>query len=181
MLNPSFEGQPELNKGVASACVPCAIGHFSTSARLLNEAVRFKKDGLTSPQVLDDIAASLGEQNALERIDLTPEKTRMLPEWEKEMAEIALEKSRELRHNLESIQNMDDLENLAAETEEFYKFLNREWASKRLKECPTCKIKSDEPSIPEDSTPSKSLDEYGREVAEKRLKFLEEIRAEREK
>ena len=40
---------------VKSACVPCAIGHFSTSARLLNEAVRFRAEGLKSPQVLNDI------------------------------------------------------------------------------------------------------------------------------
>lgn len=163
------------NKGIASACVPCAIGHFSTSARLLNEAVRFKKDGLTSPQVLDDIAAALGEQNALERIDLTPEKIHLLPEWEKQMAELALDRSRELRHMLQSVQSMDDLESLAAHTEEFYKYLNREWASKRLQECPTCKIKvAEEPKEPE----KPDLEQYGKSVADKRRELLEEIRAQ---
>ena len=133
------EAQP-----VASACVPCAIGHFATSARLLNETVRFKKDGLTSPQILDDLAAVLGEQNALERIDLTPEKIEALPEWEKEQAQIALDKSRELRHRLEAIQSIDELDELAADTEKFYRLLNRYWASKRLENCPTCKIKPDD-------------------------------------
>ena len=162
-------------KGVASACVPCAIGHFSTSARVLNEAVRFKKDGLASPQVLDDIAVALGEQNALERIDLTPEKIRLLPEWEKRMAELALERSRELRHKLESVQSMEELENLAADTEEFYKLLNREWASKRLEECPTCKIKDmDKPSGSE----KPNLEQYGKTVAQHRKELLEQIRAE---
>jgi hypothetical protein len=175
-MSQSFEGE---NKGVARACVPCAIGHFSTSARLLNEAVRFKKDGLTSSQVLDDIAAALGEQNALERIDLTPEKMRRLPEWEREMATMALEKSRELRHRLESIQSMDELENLAADTEEFYKKLNREWASKRLEECPTCEIKKVEEEE-EQETQEKPLDlsEYGKTASEKRRQLMEEIRFE---
>ena len=162
-----------MSESVASACVPCAIGHFSTSARLLNEAVRFKKDGLTSPQVLDDIAVALGEQNALERIDLTPEKIRALPEWERELAQLALDKSRELRHRLESIQAMEELEELAADTEEFYKKLNREWASKRLEECPTCKIE-----IPKVEPPKPDLSEYGKGVSEKRRQFMDEIVAE---
>ena len=160
------------NKEVSSACVPCAIGHFSTSARLLDEAVRFKKDGLTSPQVLNDISAALGEQNALERIDLTPEKIRGLPKWEKQMAEMTLEKSRELRHKLESVQSMEELENLAADTEEFYKKLNREWLSKRLEDCPTCKIEQQE------KQPEKpSLADYGKTASERRRQLLEEIRA----
>jgi len=163
------------NKGVASACVPCAIGHFSTSARLLNEAVRFKKDGLASAQVLDDISAVLGEQNALERIDLTPEKIRTLPEWEREMANLALETSRELRHKLESVQSMEELENLAADTEEFYKKLNREWLSKRLEECPTCKIKTQEERDQEQEKPN--LEQYGKAVAQRRQELLDEIRA----
>lgn len=163
------------NKDVTSACVPCAIGHFSTSARLLDEAIRFKKDGLTSPQVLNDISAVLGEQNALERIDLTPEKILTLPEWERGMADLALERSRELRHKLESIQSMEELEGLAANTEEFYKQLNREWLSKRLEDCPTCKIEQLE------KQPEKhSLDEYGKTVSERRRQLLEELRSRAE-
>ena len=118
---------------VKSACVPCAIGHFSTSSRLLNEALRFRKDGLATPQVLDDITEALGEQNALERIDLTPAKIAVLPEWEREMAAQALDKSRELRHRLESVRNMEELEKIAIDTEQYYKHLNRNWLSTRLK------------------------------------------------
>ena len=163
------------SEGVKSACVPCAIGHFSTSATLLNEAVRFKKDGLTSPQVLDDIAQAIGEQNALERIDLTPAKIETLPDWEKEIAEKALERSRELRHTLESVQSMDELQSIAANTEEFYKWLNREWASKRLEKCPTCKIKVEAEPKPERS---ELLPDYGSVAAEARKKLFEEIRKE---
>lgn len=153
---------------VKSACVPCAIGHFSTSARLLNEAVRFKSEGLSSPQVLDDIAAALGEQNALERIDLTPEKIRELPEWEQDMAQEALDRSRELRHSLETVKSMDELMNLAADTEEFYKHLNRDWQSKRIDDCPDCQraeeFKAELTHVDVDSP------------ARRRQKFLQEIK-----
>lgn len=135
----SYEDQNQ----VKSACVPCAIGHFSTSARLLNEAVRFKTEGLGSPQVLDDIAGALGEQNALERIDLTPAKIRKLPDWEQEMAQEALDRSRELRHKLETVKNMEELSALAADTEDFYRYLNREWQSKRIEDCPDCERAGD--------------------------------------
>lgn len=163
-------------ENIKSACVPCAIGHFSTSATLLNEAVRFKKEGLASSQVLDDIAGAIGEQNALERIDLTAAKIEALPDWEKEIAGIALERSRELRHMLESVQSMDELQSIAAGTEEFYKWLNREWASKRLEKCPTCKIKVEAEPKAEKAEP---LPDYGSVVAEERRKFLEEIRKAR--
>jgi len=171
----------------------CAVGHFSASAALLNEAVRFKKDGLANPQVLDDIAAALGEQNALERIDLTPAKIELLPDWEKEMANIALERSRELRHSLESVQNMDELEKLAADTEEFYKQLNRDWTMKRLEKCPTCQINTEEDieeaeaeaenaiEEPEKKVkvkvevPKTKLSDYGRKASEARQKLWEEI------
>lgn len=176
-----------IQQGVKSACVVCAIGHFSTSSKFLNEAVRFKKDGLASPQILDDIAEAIGEQNALERIDLTPAKIESLPDWEKEMAENALEKSRELRHRLETVQSVDELQSIAVDTEEFFRYLNREWASKRIENCPTCQIKASENMEETEPKPEKiieapksKLSEYGSRVSMARRKFLEEIQAERE-
>lgn len=167
----SYENQSQ----VKSACVPCAVGHFATSAKLLGEAIRFKKEGLNSPQVLDDIAASLGEQNALERIDLTPAKIRELPEWEQNMAQMALDRSRELRHKLETIESMDALVTLAADVEEFYKYLNREWQSKRLDNCPTCTVRTKE--LKEALTHVEDVDFDSN--AERRRKFIEEIQLSR--
>ena len=171
-----------IQQGVKSACVACSIGHFATSSKFLNEAVRFKKDGLASSQVLDDIAEAIGEQNALERIDLTPAKIELLPDWEKEMASSALEKSRELRHRLESVQNMDELTQIAVETEEFFKYLNREWASKRLKDCPDCQINTDEDIEEAEEevkvkveVPKNKLGEYGRKASEARQKLWSDI------
>jgi len=182
-----------MTNDVKSACLPCGLGHLSTSSALLNEAMRFKKDGLATPQVLDDIAQAIGELNALERIDLTPAKIELLPDWEKEIAEGVLEKSRELRHRLESVQNMDELTQIAVETEEYYKYLNREWSSKRLEKCPTCQINIDEAieneaeldiedavEDPKEAkvkaeTPKNRLEEYGRKASEARRALFEEI------
>ncbi|MBA7601333.1 hypothetical protein ES703_08403 [subsurface metagenome] len=119
-------------KTVATACVPCALGHFSTSAGLLNEIARFKKDGITSDEILDRVAKVQAEQNALERVDLTPENIQALPSWEKELAEDALSQSRKLRHSLESFTNVKQLEQAAADTSSFYKELNRNWFKGRF-------------------------------------------------
>lgn len=117
---------------VATACVPCALGHFSTSAGTLNEAVRFKDDGIACIEIADRIAIVLKEQNTLERIDLTPEKILATPEWERSIAEEALKQSRSLRHRLETVSTIEDLEQIAADTEGYYRSLHGEWWQKRL-------------------------------------------------
>lgn len=123
--------EPELTS-VASACLPCALGHMSTSTGMLNEAIRFKGEGIRSNEILDRIAKTLEELNALERVDLTPDKIVALPPWEKTLADEALLKSRELRHKVESIVSISDLEKAAAETDRYYKRLNREWFKQKL-------------------------------------------------
>jgi len=117
---------------IATGCLPCALGHFSTSSGLLNEAVRFKGEGITSNEVLDRIAATLEEQNALEREDLSSVKIQGLPEWERPIAEEALDQSRQLRHKLESIQSIDELQQVAADTKRYYIKLNRQWYKGRF-------------------------------------------------
>jgi len=117
---------------VATACIPCCLGHFSVSAGLLNEAVRCKKEGITSNEVLDRIAKTLQELNALERVDLTPEKIRSAPDWERDIAEEALQQSRSLRHRLETIKGIEELDQAAADTEGYYRSLHREWWKRRL-------------------------------------------------
>ncbi len=117
---------------IATACVACAVGHFSTSSGELKEALRFKGEGMTSHEVLDRIAGALEEQNALEREDLTQEKIQRLPEWEKQIAEEALTQSRQLRHRLETIQSVDELEALTADTKRYYIKLFRQWNKGRF-------------------------------------------------
>ncbi len=126
-----------VTKSVAVACIPCALGHFSTSTGLLNEIARFKEEGITSNEVLDRVAKIQAEQNALERVDLAPENIQALPPWEKELAEDALRQSRKLRHSLEGFTSIKQLEQLAADTSSFYKKLNRNWFKQRLKNMTT--------------------------------------------
>lgn len=117
---------------VATACVPCAVGHFSTSAGLLKEAARFKGEGITSNEILNRIAMALEEQNTLERVDLRPELIQSLPPWEKELAEEALLQSRQLRHNLENLRSIEQLGKTTADSETTYKKLFREWFKQRF-------------------------------------------------
>jgi len=117
---------------ISVACVACGIGHFAGAARLLDEAVRFKDDGITSNQVIDDIAGAIGELNALERVDLTPEKLQNTSNWERPIADEALRESRKLRHRLEGIGSMEEIEQAAADTEKYYKKLNRQWYKGRF-------------------------------------------------
>ena len=132
--SPTITREPEMasKESVATACVPCALGHFSTSAGLLNEAVRFKDEGITSNEILDRVAKVLEEQNTLERVDLTEENIQRAPPWEREIAEEALSQSRKLRHSLESFTSIKQLEKAAADTSSFYRELNRKWFKQRF-------------------------------------------------
>ena len=163
------EGKPmskpvESPKTVATACVPCALGHFSTSAGLLNEAVRFKGEGITSDEILDRIAKIQEEQNTLERVDLTSENIQALPPWEKELAEEALQQSRGLRHRLETLTTIEDLKATAADTEGYYRNLNRKWWKLRV-----TKIGKTEPELTLEGAKKMAADEAAKEVEKKWL------------
>ena len=157
--HPTTSPKPET---VATACVPCALGHFSTTAGLLNEAVRFKAEGITSNEVLDRIAKSLQEQNTLERVDLTQEKIRSAPDWERDIAEEALSQSRSLRHNLENLTSIEQLEQAAADTEGYYRSLNREWWKRRL-----AKTGETKPEMTLDGAKKMAASEAAKEVEER--------------
>lgn len=129
---PQTSQEEKATAEIATGCLPCALGHFSTSSGLLNEAVRFKGEGITSNEILDRIAGALEQQNSLEREDLSPVKIQGLPEWERPIAEEALAQSRQLRHKLESIQGIDELEQVAADTKRYYIKLNRQWYKGRF-------------------------------------------------
>ncbi len=134
-VTPTITQEPEtasIEEAVATACVPCAVGHFSTSAGVINEALRFKREGITSNEILDRIAKALEEQNTLERVDLTEEKIQSSPPWERAIAEEALTQSRSLRHRLENLSSIEQLEQVGADSERVYKQLFREWFKNRF-------------------------------------------------
>lgn len=120
-------------ENIATACIPCAIGHYGTCSGLLNEAMRFaQKDGVSSGEVIDRMNMCLDELNAMERVDLRPERIADLPEWENKLANKALNNSRSLRHGLESLGNAGDLEKLAARTQTTRNDIGREWFKQKL-------------------------------------------------
>ena len=139
---PPSEENPREEQDIATACVACAIGHYAGAAKLLNEAIRFREDGIESNQVLDDIAGAIGELNAMERVDLTPERLQKTPGWERAIADEALRQSRKLRHRLEGISSMEEIEKAAADTESYFKKLNRQWYRGRFSNLGTKKAET---------------------------------------
>lgn len=118
-------------QSVATSCVPCSVGHFSTCSGLLNEAMRFgRREGMTN-EVTDRIDKCIDELNSLERIDMTPEKMLNTPPAEKKIAEKAFAQSGALRHKLESVKDVGELEQIAADTEKYRRELGREWFKQR--------------------------------------------------
>ena len=111
------------------ACLPCSRDHFSTVSGALNEAIRFsRREGVSHIEVKRRLGMSLDELNMLERIDLSPEETIKLKGKEKQLADWGLNKSRELRHKITSIQKHEDLEKVAAEASKVRtEFMSKLW------------------------------------------------------
>ena len=119
-------------ENIKAGCLPCAAQHLGTCAGVLNEAVRFAKDGLDSPEVVDRITICTNELNAMERVDLRPEKIINLPGWEKVLVDETLTLSRETRHAIEGLSTKEDLEKIAAKTQTLQRQINQAWMKKKL-------------------------------------------------
>lgn len=131
---PAVIGEPNKAQAIATGCIPCSLGHVGTCSGLLNEAMRFaNKDGVGSPEVIDRVNMCLDELNAMERVDMRPEMISQLNGWEKELAEKVLTESRGMRHGLEAITSVDELEKLAARTQTTRRELGQSWFKEKLK------------------------------------------------
>jgi hypothetical protein len=93
-----------------------------------------RKDGVAAVESVDRINLCLQEANSLERVDLRPEMMVSLPPWEKDLAVRALNASRSIRHQLESVQSTDDLEKASAMAQTEVKQLAREWYAHKINE-----------------------------------------------
>lgn len=134
IVEPSASVISEKATDVATGCVPCSIGHLGTCSGLLNEAMRFARDGgIESEEVIGRVNMCLDELNTLERVDLRPEMIVNLPEWEKTLAEKALNLSRTLRHDLEQLPSAEVLEGIAAKTQGTRQEIGKTWMVGRLK------------------------------------------------
>jgi hypothetical protein len=119
---------------VATSCVGCAIGHLATVSGLLKECVRFVGEGMDSPNIIDRLNTCLDELNAMERVDLLPNKIAELPEWERQLAHRALEVSRDTRHFIEAgVNNSDEFEKMAAHLINERQAIGSAWLQQKLR------------------------------------------------
>jgi len=124
--------EEEKPQEAGTACVPCSMSHVATCAGELNEAVRFARKDIKDPEVSLRIDHCLSEIAACERIDLSPENVAKLPESQKPLAHDIANEIREIRHGLEWFKSADELENLAAKTNELQHRVGRAWLNERL-------------------------------------------------
>jgi len=129
--------QASVSKG--TACIPCSRDHLSVTSSALGEAVRFAREkGVKDPEALRRIRIALGELNIMERIDLAPEETVKLKGAEKELAGWTLKQSRDLRHAITAIKDVETMEQVAARASQVTEeFMGRLWAIPE-EECETC-------------------------------------------
>jgi hypothetical protein len=119
---------------VGTACIPCCVHHFSTCAGLISdEAIRMaRRHGIDYQEVINRILKCFAQLNAMEREDLAVEKVQNLSGWEKDLAIYAQNKGAEIRHILDNISSIDDLERAAVEISQAQDYVGGEWLKHRL-------------------------------------------------
>ncbi len=122
-----------------TACLPCSRDHLSVTSSSLSEAIRFARDkGIRDPEVVRRIRIALDELNAMERIDLAPDETARLKGAEKELADWTLKQSRDLRHAITAIKDVNSMEQAAAKASDITEtFMSKLWSIPE-EECETC-------------------------------------------
>jgi len=104
-----------------TGCRSCTADHLATCAGSLSEALRFARgDGIQSSEVQERIALCAEELNIWERRDATPKSFVELPEQDKDFLRRWLPKGRGLRHQLNDIQTIEDLEKTAAHAQRLH-------------------------------------------------------------
>lgn len=124
-------GSQSVSEG--TACIPCSQDHLSTCSGLLAEALRFaRNNGVESTEVISRVGLCGDELNALERVDLRPELTSQLPDWERDIANGVLTGSRDLRHDMAEISSVRDLENVAGRAQALRTHIGEAWLKGRI-------------------------------------------------
>lgn len=137
-------GQDETSTSLASvsagtACLPCSRDHLSVTSSSLSEGIRFAREtGIKGREVMRRIRIALDELNAMERIDLAPDETAKLKGAEKGLADWTLKQSRDLRHAITAIRDVETMEQAAARASQITEeFMSRLWSIPE-EECDTC-------------------------------------------
>lgn len=101
-----------------TACLPCGRHHISAISGALGEALRFaRSDGLNSPEVISRLTIADEEMDVMERVDLAPAKIAGLGPKDKEDARWLANESRSIRHVLDSMGSVEDLERAAGKAQ----------------------------------------------------------------
>ncbi len=118
-----------MKESKSTACIPCSKAHISAVSGSLSESIRFARDGgIKHPEVVDRLGIATDELAAMERIDLAPYKIESLKGEEREFAEWIVGRTRDLRHSLDAISNVEALEKAAVEAAGFRdEFLPKFW------------------------------------------------------
>lgn len=112
-----FSGMSQIS-AAGKACIICGNDHFSTASSMLEESLRFAREGgVSHPEVIERISTAEDELNAFERIDGAAEKVVKLPPDEKKLMEDMLVASRKMRHMLKEIVDVATLEQTAADVQ----------------------------------------------------------------
>ena len=137
---PVSQNQIPLTTNVAkgTACLPCSRDHFITASAAISEGIRFAREkGVRDPEAVRRIRIALGELDIMERIDLAPEEMTKLKGAEKELANWTLMQSRDLRHAITAIKDVEAMEQAAATASQ----ITEEFMGKLLsipEECESC-------------------------------------------
>ena len=137
---PEIEPQsPTAGSTTGTACLPCSRDHLSVTSSSLSEGIRFAREkGVKNPEVIRRIRIALDELNVMERIDLAPDETASLKGAEKDLADWTLKNSRDLRHAITAIKDVQTMEQAAAMASQITEeFMSRLWEIPE-EECETC-------------------------------------------
>jgi len=111
--------QKTLEAQMGTGCRPCTSDHFSTCSGALSEALRFARTrGIEDPQVQRRLALCVDELNIWERVDAAPESLPTLSPPEREFVRRWLPKGRDLRHGVNDVVSLEDLERAAASAQQ---------------------------------------------------------------
>lgn len=119
------------------ACLPCINNHFSVCSGLISdEALRMARRHGIGDEEISRVNKCLDQLNAMEREDLAVDKIKALPDWEKDLAIYAQNESASIRHKLENLTSVDDLEDAAVKIKEARTKIGKDYFKGKLARMP---------------------------------------------
>ena len=168
MSHLSFEGQTKV-----SYCLECSEKHGQTARVLMREALqRAESDGINSEGVVEKVRGVVEELSGMEDDTETTEN---------EEVTALNSRARGIRKEIYASQaeiGGADIDKLREIKDKIDELVDEVYRVRQKEECPTCRIETIKKKRAEEKP---SLEQYGKEVAEARRRFIEEIRGQTEK